>query len=79
MAEQVFKTKRKSDNSTVTVKILSGKQNPKFSYEAEMLQKFSHPNILNIIDLFVEDDKIYLIMPSYEYDNLDRFLKTDNI
>ena len=79
MAERVFKTTRKSDNLTVTVKILTGKQDAKFLYEAEMLQKFNHPNILNIIDVFVEDDKIYLILPSYEYDNLDRFLKTDKI
>ena len=44
--------------------------NAKFSYEIEMLQKHKHPSISDVIDVFEEGEKIYLITPLYEGDDL---------
>lgn len=47
----------------------------KFGREAENLSGLSHPNIVNVLDIFEENDTIYYVMEFIEGTNLDEYIR----
>lgn len=82
-SSQVYKARDVLMNTMVAIKILNKFTDPKkvirFQREAIVLGKLSHKNIATIFDLNMVDDKPYIVMEYLEGQNLEEFLKLNDL
>ena len=74
----VYKAVHSTLDQTVAIKVLSSEysDNPsmrkRFINEARIQAKFSHPNVVNVLNFFEIENKAYLVMEFIEGDTLEK-------
>jgi len=71
---RVWKAKRKIDHADVAVKVMRARDDNEFverASEYNLLQRLSHPNIVEVIDFFHQAPHAVLVMSFYEGSMLD--------
>ena len=81
----VYRAKHRFKGSEYALKVLRDRfsnqdeLNKRFLREASTLNQLNHPNILNLIDVFEEDDQLVIITPLLKGDPLDVALSRKKI
>jgi len=81
----VYRAVHSKLDQTVAIKVLSSEfsDNPsmrkRFINEARIQAKFSHPNVVNVLNFFEIDNKAYLVMEFVEGDTLEKMLQRKGI